>query len=95
MKQAVGVLVVARSDVVVLLVEDRIDLIGVHELLDVDDLAPVARRGLDLVLLENDVLIRLDLIALDDLLVRDLAILLGADPAVLDGRAVLRVDLVN
>ena len=63
--QPVRVLVVARADVVGLLEEDRVDLGGVDELGQLDDLAAVARRGLDLVLVEDDVLALGELVALD------------------------------
>ena len=47
------------------------------------------------VLLEDDVLAVGDLEALDDLLVGDLLVLLGAEAPVLDGRAVVEVDLAE
>src|SRR4051812_44245346 len=87
-EQAVGVLGVAAADVVGLLVEDRIDVGGLDEVVEVDDLAAVAGRGLDLVLLEDDVPVLAHLVALDHLLVRDLLVLLGAHALVLDPASV-------
>src|SRR4051812_34937438 len=91
MEEAVGVLGVAAADVVGLLVEDRVDVGGLNEVIEVDDLAAVAGGRLDFVLLEDDVLVLAHLVALDHLLVGDLLVLLGADALVLDPAPVPRV----
>ena len=66
-----------------------------HEVVDLDHVAGAAGRRLDLVLVEDDVLARGDLVALHDLLVGDLLVLLRAEAPVLDARPVLEVDLVE
>jgi hypothetical protein len=87
--------VLARAEVVALLVVDRVDRAGVDEALDVDDVRGIAGRGRELVLVEDHVLPLLDREALDDVVVRDLAVLGGAEAAVLDLRVVLEVDLAE
>lgn len=83
-EQAVGVSVLARAHVVGLVVEHRIDLGGLDELVQVDHLAAVGGGRLDLLLVQHHVCVGRDLVALDDLPVGDLAPLLGADAPVLD-----------
>ena len=95
-QQAVGVVaVVARAEVVGLVVERRVDLLAVDEVLDVDQLRALARGGRDLVLGELDEGAVGELVAHHDLVLGDLLVLLRADAAVLDPRAVLQVDLVE
>lgn len=94
-QQPVGLGRVTRAGVVGAVVEDRVDGGRVHELVQRHDLAAVAGGRLDLVVLEHDVLALADLVALDHLLVGDLAVLLGADAAVLDARAVAGVHLAE
>ena len=62
---------------------------------DLDDVARAAGGRLDLVLVEDHVLTRGDLVALHDLLVGDLLVLLRAEAPVLDARPVLEVDLME
>jgi hypothetical protein len=96
MQQPVRVLaLVLRAEVVGLGVEDRVDLVRADELLDLDQARSLAGRGLQLLVLEHHELALGDLVALHDLLVRDLLVLLRADPLVLDPRAVVLVDLVE
>src|SRR4051812_40841357 len=95
-QQAVGVLaVVLRAEVVGLVEQHGVDVAGADELLDLDEPRARAGRCLDLVLLEHHVLAVGDLIAADDLLVRDLLAFLRADALVLDAGAVVDVHLVE
>ena len=94
-QEPVGVLGVAATDVVGLLVEDRVDRGGVHEVDQVDNLAAIARRGLDLVGLQDHELVLGDLVALDDLLEGHLLVLLRAHTPVLDAGSVARVHEVK
>jgi hypothetical protein len=95
-QQPIGVLgLLTRTDEVRLLIEDRIDVGRADEVVDLDDVARAPRRRLDLVLLQDHVLARGDLVALHDLLVGDLLVLLRAEPPVLDARPVLEVNLVE
>src|SRR3954451_13717677 len=94
-QQPVGVRVVARAHVVGLVVEDRIDVLCLHELLDMHDLAALAGGCLHLLVLEHDVPAGGDLVALDDLVVVHLLPLLRADATMLDLGSVLRMHLAE
>ena len=78
-QQPVRVLaVVARAEVVRLVVEGRVDLLAGDEVLDVDQLRVLARGGRDLLLGQLDEAAVGELVALDDLVVGDLLVLLRA-----------------
>ena len=96
MEQAVSRLpAVSDPEVIAPLVEDRIDLLQAHELLQRDHVRALAGRGVDLLLAQHHVLAGAQLIALGDLVVWHRLALLGADPLVPDPSAVLRVHLVE
>jgi hypothetical protein len=87
---AVGTQVVGADDDVA-----RVDLLALHELLDVDGAGRFKRDVLELVLGDLDVGVGIDLLALDDVLVRDLFARLGVHARVLDAVAGVLVDLVE
>src|SRR5436305_12706996 len=96
MQQAVGVAsFIAGAQVVGPVIEDRINLLLVHEVLELDRAGAFAGGGVDLVLIEQHILTASDLVTLRDLLVRNLLALLRADPLLLDRRAIGSMHLVK
>ena len=83
-----------RHEVIGMVVEDRIDLIELDEVLDVDGPGLLGFERVQLVGADRHVAIRGDLVTLDDLLVGHL-FAFGVDPLLTDARARLRVDLVE
>jgi hypothetical protein len=76
-------------------VVDRVDLLEVHELLDVDRACLLRLERLEFLRSDRHVAIGADLVALDDLLVRDLLARSGIHPLLADPLAGLGVDLVE
>src|SRR6185295_1724489 len=76
-------------------VVDRVDLLEVHELLDVDRAGLLRLDCLELLRRDRHVLVGADLVALDDLLVGDLVTARGVDPLLADALPGLGVDLVE
>ena len=74
---------------------DRVDVGEVHEGLDVDRARLARRRRLELLVGEHDLVAVVELVAVADVLVGDLAVLLGAEAPRLDRRAVLLVQLAE
>ena len=94
--QAVGLAGTGRRHQVVrLVVEDRVDLRGLDELLDFDRLGLLGVERLEFGRLDHDVLIGGDLVALDDVLVGHLLAVGRADPPLLDARVIGVVELVK
>jgi hypothetical protein len=81
--------------VVSAVVGDGVDLRGLDELLQLDQMRLLPRRGVDLVLAEQHVLARANLVSLGDPLIGHVLAILGADSALLDARFVLGVKLVK
>src|SRR6185295_17637188 len=84
-----------RAEVAGALEVDRVDLVRVDEILDVDRAVALPCRGLEVLVRQVDVLPLRDLVALDDLVVRDRLPLLLADLVVADSRVVLLVEEVE
>lgn len=61
-----GDIVLARHDIVGLLEIARVDLVVIDELDEIDRALAFEFDGVELVIIERDVLVLLDLIALDD-----------------------------
>ena len=93
---ALGAFAVARGQEEIGVVEvDRVDVLEVDEGLDLDR-AGLARGGQrELLVGEHDLFAVVELVAVPDLLVGDLAVLVGAEAVRLDRRAVLLVQLVE
>ena len=72
-----------------------LDLLGLHELGDVDRVRGRGLERLELLGLEQHVLILRELVALDDLLARHDLAACATDQLLLDARAVLLVDQVE
>jgi hypothetical protein len=95
-QQGIGVLaLVAGAEVVGALVEVGIDLAEGDEVVDLDAARLRAGRRRDLLVGQLDPLAPAHLVALDDVVVVDLLVVLGADAPVLDRAAVLGVDLAE
>jgi hypothetical protein len=95
-QQPVGVgAALAGAEEVRAVVVDRIDLRRVDDVLDVDDPTAVAAGGVDLLLVDDDVLARAHLVPAHDLVARHLTLVLRAEAPVLDARAVGHVDLLE
>ena len=84
-----------RREVVRVVVVDRVDLLEVHEVLDVDRARLLRLERLELLGRDRHVVVRADLVALDDLLVRDLVTRGRVHPLLADALARLGVDLVE
>lgn len=96
MQQPVGATTaLPGTEVIRAVQEDKVDVRQRDERLDADRRAAVGGRRRQLLLGQDRVLAVGDLMALDDLLVRDLLVLLHAEPAVLDARPVGQVHLVE
>ena len=78
-----------------MLVVDRIDLLQLDEVFDVDRVRRLRRQLFQLLRLDHDVLVVVDLVALGDLLVRNFPAGLLRDALVPDARACLLVDLME
>src|SRR6266540_2560351 len=81
--------------VIGLLEENRVDLVGVDEALDLDRLGAGHRQGVELLLGQGHVVVLLVLVALDDLGILDLFAVDRADALVADAAAVGLVELVE
>jgi hypothetical protein len=76
-------------------VEDRVDVGKVDEVLDLDRLRLLRVERVELLGLDHDVAVGRELVALDDLLVRDLLAGRGVDPLLADPRTSLARKLVE
>ena len=95
-QQGVGLLGPLVGPQVVGVVEvDRVDLVEIDEVLDLDRPRLLGVELLELLPGQNDVLLGRDLIALDDLLVGDLLAVGLGHPLVPDARAVARAQLAE
>ncbi len=83
---------VRRPEVVAPLEDDRVDLVALHEVEDLDRAVALLLGRLEVLVLEVHELAVGDLVRLDDLVGRHLLALLLADLLVADPRAVLLVD---
>ena len=78
-----------------MVVEDRVDVGELDELLDVDRPGLLRVERVELVALDDDVAVGRELVALDDVLVGDLVAGARVDAALLDAHAGLAVELVE
>ena len=95
-QQAVGLGGAGAGREVIGVVEvDRVDLVQVHELLDLDRARLLGVQCLELLGLDHHVLVRADLVALDDVVVGHFLAIRGADALLLDAHVVAVVELVE
>jgi len=76
-------------------VEDRVDLVEVHEVLDVDCAGLLGGEAVELLRRDHHVALGADLVALDEVLVRDLLAGARVHALLLDALVVLAVELVE